>query len=127
MYKILIITTLLVVLSFFLTKTLAISTVLFALALLYNFDFEYYPPQRRIGNKVIKFSLKVRNLKINDVFSNGGTMHNNSNTGLWLKNGYGSFSPNNNKKMEPKITSTPISRLHQRRESLLTPRPATGR
>lgn len=126
-YKVLITVTLLVVLSFFLTKTLAVSSILVALALIYHFDFECYPPQRRLTNKVIKFSLKVRNSKINDVFSNGGTMQNNSNSGLWLRSGYSVFSPNSSRKMEPQITSTPIPRLHQRREPLLTPRPATGR
>lgn len=126
-YKVLITITLLIVLSFFVTKTLAVSTVLFALALLYHFDFEYYPLQRRIGNKVIDYGLKVRNSKINDVFTNGGPMHNNSNSGLWLKSGYGTFSPNSSRKMEPKITSTPIPRLQQRREPRLAPRPAMGR
>lgn len=128
-YKIVITITLLVVLSWFScwSTLVAVSTALFAAALLYFFNFEYYPLQRRIGNQVIKFSLKVRNSKINDVFSNGGPMHNNSNSGLWLKSGYGALSPNSSRKMEPKITSTPIPRLHQRRESLVSPRPSTGR
>lgn len=126
-YKISITVALLVILSFFLTKTITLSIVLLALALFYHFNFEYYPPQRRVGNKVIRFSLKVRNSKINDVFSSQGQMHNNSNSGLWLKSGYGAFSPNNSGKMEPKITSTPLPRVQQRIEPLLTPRPAAGR
>lgn len=127
-YKVVIAITLLVVLSLFWTKTLAVSTAFLAAALLYFFNFEYYPVQRRVVNQVIKFSLKVRNSKINDVFANGEPMHNSSNSGLWLKSGYGTLSPNSSsRKMEPKITSTPIPRLHQRRESLLSPRPATGR
>lgn len=126
-YKVLIIVALLVVFSFFVTKTVAVSSILLTLAFFYHFDFEYYPPQRRIANKVINFYLKVRNSKINDVLLNGGPMHNNSNSGLWFRSGYGAFPPNSSRKMEPQITSTPIPRLHQRREPLLTPRPAARR
>lgn len=128
-YKISITVAILVVLSFFLTKTAAFSTVLLAVALFYHFDFECYPPQRRVGDKVISFSLKVRNSKINDALAREGQMHNNTaglGNSLWLKSGYGGLSPNSSARMEPKITSTPVPRL-QRKESLFAPRPPTGR
>lgn len=126
-YKFSITVALFVILSFVFTKTLVLSSALLVLALFYHFDFEYYPPQRRVNNKVIRLSLKVRNSKINDVFTKGIQMQNKSNSGLWMQGGYRSFSPNSSGAMEPKITSTPISRIQHRKEVLLTPRPATGR
>lgn len=116
-------------LPFILTKVVAVSAVAIAVALFYHFDFECYPPRRRVGDKVINFGLKVRNSKIGDFFrrptDSGVEMHSSGGAGLggalWSKGA----SPDKSSfggGIEPRGTSTPPPRL-QRREPLFTPRP----